>query len=83
MHKRALWSNWAQDLQRWGLNEPVAVFMESAGPLTIFLAQAIYFGQPFLGLAMSQERWEALAGLLEDREQSRSFIQLLRQEQSW
>jgi hypothetical protein len=82
MQKRTLWSSWAQNLHRWGLNEPVAAFMESSGPLTIYLAQVIYFGQPFLGLLMSPDRWEALAGLFEDQEQSRSFIQLLRQEEN-
>ena len=80
MQKRALWSKWAQHLQRWGIDEPVAVFMESAGPLTILFAQVIYVGQPFLDWAMPNERWEALASLLESREERRSFIRFLREE---
>lgn len=73
--------DWVQFLQRKGLDGLVAALLEAAGPLTLLLAQGIYLGQPFLGQLLPVGQWEVLAHLLEDREESRTFISFLRQEE--
>ena len=80
MQGQTIWSTWLQSLQRWGLIEPVAALLEGAGPLSMFLAQFVYFGQPFFGRALPEGHWEALARLLEDQDERRSFVGYLRQE---
>jgi hypothetical protein len=79
---RSYWPEWARTLQRWGLNEFVAALLEAAGPLSIFLAQAVYLGEPLLSGIVSGSRLQALAGLFEDQEESRSFATYLREENS-
>jgi hypothetical protein len=79
---RAYWPEWAQTLQRWGLSEFVADILEAAGPLTIFLAQAVYLGQPFLRGALPGGRLQALSGIFEDQNVSRSFAHYLREDHS-
>jgi hypothetical protein len=76
------WQGWAQFLQHWGLRAPASTILETAGPLTVILAQLIYFGQPLLGQVTPGNQWQALAGLLEDRSESRSFAAFLREEES-
>lgn len=79
---RSNWVDWAQILQRYKLQQPAAVILEAAGPLTVLLAQMVYLGQPLLGSTGPQSRWTALAQLLEDREATRSFAAYLREEGS-
>jgi len=80
MQERSTWSSWAQFLQRWGVSEPVATFLEALGPLSIVLAQFIYIGEPLLG--RSPTKYRALAQMLEDREEVRRFTAFLREEGS-
>ncbi|HMN60026.1 MAG TPA: hypothetical protein PJ988_06665 [Anaerolinea sp.] len=54
--------------------------LETAGPLTIILAQLVYFSQPLIGQGASAGRLQALANLFEDQEESRSFAIYLREE---
>jgi hypothetical protein len=77
---RSLWPAWAHFLQRKGLNDFVAALLESAGPLSIFLAQFMHAGQPFLSRTLPESHWQALATLLEDPNESRSFAAFLREE---
>ena len=77
---RSFWEGWARTLQRWGLDEIVSALLEASGPLTIFLAQIVYTGQPFLRGLVPGERLRALAELFEDPEESRSFANFLREE---
>jgi len=74
------WTEWSRLLDRWGMKEPVAIFMDSAGPLNIVLAQFVYLIQPFAQGFFSREESNSLAELLEDRTQRQNFIALLRQE---
>ncbi len=48
----------------------------------LVLAQFIYFGQPFLGRNSSDNQWQALANLLENPAESRSFAAYLREEET-
>ena len=79
---RSFWPEWAHILQQWGLSEMVAALLEAAGPLNVILAQAVFAGQPFLNQVVSHERLEALAGLFEDQEETRSFAAFIREESS-
>ena len=80
--EREYWPEWAQLLQRWGMKELAALLLESAGPLTFFLAQLVYIGQPLFGERASARRLNALANLFENQEESRSFAAFLREEKS-
>ena len=77
--ERSFWLRWAQFLQHWGLSEFVAALLEAMGPLNIIFAQFVFIGQPFLGKAGSPNQWEALANLLENQEESRTFAAFLRE----
>ena len=77
---RTCWEGWARNLQRWGVNDIAAALLEAAGPLTIFLAQLVYVGQPFLRGVLPADRLQALALLFEDPAESRSFANFLREE---
>ncbi len=79
---RSCWEAWARNLQRWGVQEIVAALLDGAGPLTILLAQIVYFSQPFLRGAMPGDRLQALANLFEDPAESRSFATFLREGRS-
>jgi hypothetical protein len=76
---RHIWEEWSQNLQRWGLRQPAAALLEAAGPLTILGAQAVYLIQPLVGRPASEEALAALAGLLEEPDQTRAFAQYLRE----
>jgi hypothetical protein len=74
-----IWQNWARNLHRWGVNHWVATLLEATGPLTVLGAQAVYIGQPLLRLAIAGEHLDALTTLLEDSQQQRAFVSLLRE----
>ncbi len=74
-----IWRIWAQALQRWGLNEMVATFLEALGPLTILGAQFVYLGQPILSPLVPEGHLDAAALVLEDTDTARNFIALLRE----
>lgn len=74
-----IWQDWARNLHRWGINHIVASVLEATGPLTVLGAQAVYISQPLLRLAFAGEYLDALANLLEDRQQQSAFVSLLRE----
>lgn len=76
------WLSWARILQHWGMKEPVAAILEAAGPLAVFVAQFIYFGQPFLQSVMPAGQWAQLADTLEDRKERLTFVSYLRSEEN-
>jgi hypothetical protein len=77
---RAAWPAWARFLRRLGLEGLAVWTLEAAGPLTVFGAQALYIGEPFLRPVLSQTQVSALACLLENDGEMRSFIAFLREE---
>jgi hypothetical protein len=77
---RASWPAWAEFLHRRGLESLVAWALESAGPLTVLGAQALYLGGPLLRPALSNGQINALAGLLEDHGEAQAFAAFLREE---
>jgi hypothetical protein len=80
--KRSAWSGWADTLHRHGLDKLAAWLLESAGPLAVLGAQALYFGGPLLRPAISDAQRDALAGLLEDHDEVQAFTAFLREEKS-
>lgn len=80
METQTYWPGWAQFLQRFGLQDPAADVLEAAGPLAWFAAQVVYLGQPFFDGSQRGGQWQALANLLENQEESRSFAAFLREE---
>lgn len=74
-----IWRVWARYLHKWGLRAFVASFLEALGPLTILGAQALYIGQPLLGSLFPRAHLQALAHVLEDTDETRTFINYLRE----
>ncbi len=82
MSEKNNWADWARILQRWGMKEPAAAFIEASGPFNIFLAQAIHFGHPFLKWAFPSGQWEEMANTLENQEDRQVFVTYLRDEET-
>jgi hypothetical protein len=61
------------------VREPAAALIEAAGPLSFFAAQLVYLTDPLVGPITSNGQWKAIARLLEDHEESRSFAAYLRE----
>jgi hypothetical protein len=57
----------------------VAALLEALGPLTLVGAQAVYFSQPLLGAILPEQQLEALARVLEDRQETEAFVLILRE----
>jgi hypothetical protein len=76
---RTAWPGWADFLRRHGLENLVAWALEAAGPLTLLGAQALYLGGPLLRPALPEAQRDALAGLLENRDEARAFTAFLRE----
>lgn len=74
---RAYWPIWTGFLRRQGLTGLVAWFLEASGPLNILGAQLLYLGQPFAPTSANQGL-RALANLLEQEDEAKAFIALLK-----
>ena len=77
---RSAWPGWAEFLHRHGLENLVAWALEAAGPISVLGAQALYIGGPLLRPALTDFQRDALAGLLEDRDEALAFTAFLRKE---
>jgi hypothetical protein len=77
---RSAWLGWAEFLRRRGLENLAAFVLEAAGPLTVLGAQALYFSDPLLRPALTGVQLNALAGLLEDRDEALAFAAFLRED---
>jgi hypothetical protein len=78
MQSRADWSYWAESLRRFKLDGLASWLLEAGAPLTVLGAQALYFGQPFIG----GKQWTSLAHMLEEDEEVQAFARYLRGEDS-
>ncbi len=76
---RHIWRVWARLLQQWGVTNGLAGILEACGPLSLFGAQMLYLGQPFLKQAFPEDHLNALVQLLEDPIQTRAFVSYLRE----
>ena len=75
-----IWQDWARSIRNNKLNEIVAVLLESGGPFNILTAQMLHIAKPVLNAFTHESSMPALTNLLEEPENTRSFIQLLRED---
>ena len=79
---RAIMQTWAARLQRWRMHQIAAVLLEAGGPLKLIGAQLVFISQPIFSGLLAGEQIEALAGLLEEPEKTKTFIQFLREDET-
>lgn len=72
--------SWAARLQHWRLNQLTAALLEAGGPLKLIGAQLVFISQPVFSGLLSSGRLDLLAGILEEPEQTDTFIRFLREE---
>jgi hypothetical protein len=77
---RQIWDQWAESLHRWGIRGFTASLLEAVGPLTILGAQMVYILQPLVGRGPGAESLLSLASMLEQPDQVRDFVKVLREE---
>ena len=77
---RSVWPGWAEFLHRHGLENMVAWALGAAGPLAVVGAQALYIGGPLLRPGLTDLQRDALASLLENRDEALAFSAFLREE---
>ena len=77
---RAYWPIWMDSLRRQKLDGIAIWFLEAAAPLGIVAAQLLYIGQPFTSQKTGKSI-HALAQLLEQQEEARTFAALLKGQQ--
>ncbi|MCB9111934.1 MAG: hypothetical protein H6634_11875 [Anaerolineales bacterium] len=70
---REFWQRWAESLRRYQLHSLVASFLEAGSPFALLGAQAIYFGGGFI----KNDQLDAIAGMLEDENETRAFAAFL------
>jgi hypothetical protein len=79
---RAVMQSWAARLQQWRVHQVAATMLEAAGPLKIIGAQLVFIGQPLFSGLLSGKQLETLAGMLEEPDKTRQFIQFLREDEA-
>lgn len=77
---RLAWPAWSGFLRKYGLENFAAFLLEAAGPLSIVGAQFLHFTGPFLHPALNAHQQDALATMLEDRQEAIAFAAYLREE---
>ncbi len=73
------WAKWRSALQQWGLRSYIAILLDALGPLNVVGAQFLYLSRPFIPGTGRKNQWQALARLLEDREQRDLFTHFLQE----
>lgn len=73
------WQNWAQKLQRWGMNDLLASLLDGSAPIRTVIAQFVYMGAPLFASA-GDTGWQSFAHMLEDPQKAHSFAHFLREE---
>lgn len=71
---------WAGLLQGWGIHQVAAALLEAAGPLNVVGAQLVYISQPVLNGLLDEGSLSSLANMLEEPDQTKTFIQILRED---
>lgn len=76
--EKQIWQGWIEALHQRRLDAVAALLLEAGGPLKMFAAQLIYLGQPLVSTSGNHGKLQALAHLLEDADQTQSFVHDLR-----
>jgi hypothetical protein len=74
------WADWARQLHRLKMATFVAALLESGSAFATLAAQSLYVSQPMLEAWLPAKRMRALAGMLEDPNESSAFARMLREE---
>lgn len=77
---RAFWPGWAVWLRGHGLDGPVSILLEAAGPINLLLAQLAWVGQPLFQSSEPGGSWQAFARMLENHHEVQAFATFLREE---
>ena len=77
-NNQEIWRNWIAVLHAWGIHEIAATIMDATSPLYFIGAQAIYIGQPFLNIFLSNSQVDAFAELLDNPIEAKNFSNSLR-----
>jgi len=78
--QQTIMQGWANRLQQWHMHQLAAALLEASGPLRLVGAQLVYLGQPVLGGFVASEQLDTLAEMLEEPNQTDTFIRYLREE---
>ena len=76
---RTYWPKWAHSLQHFKLKGFSLAVLEGAGPVKGILAQLMLAGIPFFS-SSARAQWQSAAEMLEDRDESHTFADFLREE---
>jgi len=76
------WHKLSSNLHRWGLHHVTAALIEALGPLSLVGAQVMYLSEPVISTFIPAQTASDLASILEDPEETRSFVEALRAYQS-
>lgn len=74
-----IWQGWVEYLKQWGLQEFAASLLEVTAPINLVGAQMVYVSQPVLGGILPLDHLNALASMLEEPEQTKAFVNYLRE----
>jgi hypothetical protein len=74
-----VWNTWALALQHWGINREIASILETAGSLSVLLAQLIYLTQPLLCGVIPSQSVNTCAKMLENPSIRHEFITVLKE----
>ena len=62
------------------MSDIASTLLFSAGPIRLLLAQIVMIGQPLFRVEANRDEWSAVIGLLEDPQESESFVHFLNKE---
>jgi hypothetical protein len=79
---RPEWPRWSDFLRKYGLEGAAVFLLEAAGPLAVLGAQVFHFTSPFMPMSLNEPQREALANMLEDRQEALAFAAYLREGKS-
>jgi hypothetical protein len=73
-----LWLDWAEMLRRYRMDGFAIWLLEAGAPIAPLAAQLLYIGQPFVPSQSATQHIYFLANMLEDREETHTFVEYLR-----
>ncbi len=79
MTEHPQWKNWAQTLQQRKFTGIAVSLLEGSGPMKMFLSQIMLSLSPLINQG-SESQWHSIARMLEDPQESKSFMTYLLKE---
>lgn len=79
MTEHPQWKIWAQTLQQRKLTGIAVSLLEGSGPMKMFLSQIMLSLSPLINQG-SESQWHSIARMLEDPQESKSFMTYLLKE---